>query len=324
MSKKKFLIEENDRGIRIDVFLSRQYSSVSRTKIQHLIEHGFVLQNGSCAKKSGCINLGDTVEIDEDALRRGSEIKLEAQKIDIDILYADQHLMAINKPAGLVVHPGNGRKDSTLVNALLYQGTNLSQGTSALRPGIVHRLDKETSGVMIVAKTDEAHLLLSRLFMTREMKKEYIGFCIGKKPDSCGKIEAPIGRSKQNPTLFCVRPEGKNAITDYVLLAYQNGISIVRFLPSTGRTHQIRIHSNYAGFSIVADNSYCGHRKRADTLPVLERPFAYKIFNCFHRHALHAFKISFIHPFSHEAVQFEAPLPDDFKCGLKEFNVSLS
>lgn len=317
--KKVLTVDPDSSGLRLDVFVSRNFPAVSRTKIQRCIEGGAILLNGVVAKKRIALKTGDVVEVDEDAVESANAMHVSAQDIDLDILYEDEHFVAVNKPAGMVVHPGSGNRDGTLVNALLFHLESLSAGSAEDRPGIVHRLDKDTSGVIIAAKNDEAHNALAGLFAERTIKKEYVGFCIGRHPKEEDTIDAPIGRKKNDPMRYCVRKNGKEAITDYKLLSNRSGISLLSFHPHTGRTHQIRIHCSHSGFPVVEDNLYGGDRKKILNLQPLDRTFAYKIFGYFSRHALHARRVSFIHPFNRKPMTFKAPFPEDFQQAITAF-----
>ena len=318
-SLKKLIVETVSEGARLDVFISEQYPAISRTKIQKCIEEGIILLNSTSAKKRTVLKEGDSVELDEEALKSATEIHVEPQDIPLDILYEDEYFVAVNKPAGMVVHPGSGNRDNTLVNALLFHFDSLSSGSAKERPGIVHRLDKDTSGLIIAAKNDEAHNALAALFAERNVEKEYTGFCIGRHPRDEDTIDAPIGRKKNDPIRYCVRKKGKEAVTNYKLLSHKSGISLLSFHPRTGRTHQIRIHCSHCGFPVVEDNLYGGDKKKVLNLQPLDRPFTYKIFGCFSRHALHARRIFFIHPFTREDMSLEAPFPGDFQEAVEVF-----
>jgi 23S rRNA pseudouridine1911/1915/1917 synthase len=315
----RFTVHPESSGFRLDVFLARSLPSFSRAKIQKLIEDGRVLRNGENAAKKTPVSTGDTVEIDASSVVREAGSAPPPQDIPLDILYEDEFLCAVNKPAGMVVHPGSGVAGGTLVNALLHHVKSLSAGWGAGRPGIVHRLDKDTSGVLIVAKTDETHAALGRMFAAREIHKEYIGMCAGRRPQASGNISAPLGRSRRDPVRRSVRGDGKDALTEYVLLSHHCGISVVRFLPRTGRTHQIRVHASVSGFPVVADSVYGGGRDAAARVAPLCRPFAAGIYKCFTRHALHARRISFVHPGKNVPVSITAPFPEDFKKALGLF-----
>jgi 23S rRNA pseudouridine1911/1915/1917 synthase len=322
-SLKRFTVDKEAENRRLDVFVCSQYPTISRTKIQKCIDEGRILLNNTEVKKRTMLKPGDIVEVDEEALTQASEIRLEPQNIALDILYEDDCFVVVNKPAGMVVHPGSGNLDGTLVNALLYHLESLSEGSEEDRPGIVHRLDKNTSGIIIAAKNDAAHNALADLFASRRITKEYIGFCIGGLPRDEDTITAPIGRKKNDPLRYCVRRNGKEAVTEYKLIAHNAGISLIKFHPVTGRTHQIRVHSSYSGFPVVEDPLYGGGRSKVLQLQPLDRPFAYSVFKCFSRHALHARSISFTHPFTGENVSFEAPLPEDFRRAVELFGVEI-
>lgn len=321
-SRKKIQVNPENSGIRLDLFLSKVFPDISRTKLQQVIEDGEVFLNAKKAKKRDIVQIGNIVEIDEKKLILSEKSELIPQNIDLDILYEDEHFIAVNKAAGMIVHPGNGNRDNTLVNALLFHFSSLSAGSEPDRPGIVHRLDKNTSGVLMVAKSDSAHMALAYLFAQRTIQKTYVGICVGTYPKQHDRIEGPIGRRRNDPLRFFVRDKGKEAVTEYELITHKDGVSVVRFFPRTGRTHQIRVHSSYAGFPIVADTLYGGSKKSVLKLEPLARPFAYKVFACFDRHALHARMISFVHPFSKKEITITAPFPQDFVEAMKLFEKS--
>ncbi len=323
-STKKVIVGGEHEGCRVDVFIATYFPEVSRTKIQKHIEKGEIFVNDIPAKKSDLLKVGDVVEIEDTWNTSIEPVHVVPQDIDLDILYEDEYFVAVNKPAGMVVHPGSGNPDGTLVNALLFHLDSLSKGGARERPGIVHRLDKGTSGMLIAAKNDEAHNALADLFAKRSIKKEYIGICIGKRPRDFGRIDAPVARSKNNPVMWCVKKNGKEAVTDYKLLSYHSGISLMSLKPLTGRTHQIRIHCSYLGLPIVGDSVYGGVRKKTMHIQPLDRAFAYKIFKYFSRPALHARRISFIHPFTNKHISFEAPFPEDFRQAIDAFGNKIS
>lgn len=313
------IVGPESSGVRLDVFLSQSLASVSRAKVQRIIENGRVLLNGRIAVKKTLLDTGDTVDIDLAALPNDGPSIPVPQDIPLDILYEDEVLCAVNKPAGMVVHPGSGVREGTLVNALLHHVKSLSAGWEAGRPGIVHRLDKDTSGVVLAAKTDEAHAALGRMFAQREIRKEYVGICAGRRPAAEGSMRESLGRSRRNPVKRSVRSDGKDALTEYRLAAHHCGISVVQFFPRTGRTHQIRVHASAAGFSIVADRMYGGGVDAASRVPPLCRPFAASICKCFARQALHARRISFVHPTKGVELSIAAPFPEDFTKALGLF-----
>ena len=306
-------------GERLDIFLAHAIDHVSRSKIQDLVEKGRVSLNGRVAIKKTVLREGDEIDVSGGGASPSSDAGPQAQNIPLEILYEDESLLAINKPAGMVVHPGNGVPDGTLVNALLHHVKHLSAGWEASRPGIVHRLDKDTSGIVLVAKNDVAHTELGRMFAEREVHKQYVGICIGRRPGESGTISEALGRSKRDPVKRAVREDGKDAVTDYELLAHHCSVSVVRFLPRTGRTHQIRVHASSSGFPVLADAVYGGGKDTFNKIAPMCRPFCLTIYNCFNRHALHARSISFAHPASKKEIRLSAPFPKDFNLALALF-----
>ncbi|MDR2692880.1 MAG: RluA family pseudouridine synthase [Chitinispirillales bacterium] len=314
-------IVNNDRnGRRLDVFLADAVGGSSRSCIQKIIADGRVSVNGKpVVKKNADVVTGDVVAVDDRALTQARpycDIAPLPQDIPLNILYEDNHIAVINKPSGLVVHPGRGNADGTVVNALLHRfGANVSSGSEGYRPGIVHRLDKDTSGALIVAKTDAAHTAFAELFMSRAINKVYTGFCVGARPLEHGVIDLPLAASRRERVKRIVdEHNGKPAVTEYRLKKFICGIALMEFTLHTGRTHQIRVHCGHKGFPIVGDDLYGGTREAALKIPPMERPFAYSVFKRFERHALHALSLSFTHPLTGENVQVTAPYPEDF-CG---------
>lgn len=294
-----FIVEQKNSD-RIDSFLAKRYQKYSRSYFQELIEEAHVLLNGKPSKKRAIPTIGDRIEVH---FKKRPGPDLTPQKIALDIIYEDAYLIAINKPANMVVHPAPGNWSNTFVNALLHH-CDLPE-TSETRPGIVHRLDKETSGVLIAAKTEEAHQLLTELFAKREMEKEYIAIAIGKVPSRTVDVplkRCPIHRKK----IIVCEQEGKQATTHIELLGFNGQLSKVRLLPTTGRTHQIRVHLKHLGNPVLGDKLY-GKSS-------LNERFGAE------RHYLHARKLSFTHPFTGKRLELEAPIPKDmeemFLCGF--------
>jgi 23S rRNA pseudouridine1911/1915/1917 synthase len=278
---------------RLDRLLSQQYPAYSRTYFQYLIEQGFVLINGLPVKKKDKPKLGDEIEI---CFQLTPEISLKPENIPLDILYEDEHLLAINKPAGMVTHPAPGHYTGTFVHALLYHCKTLPMGDS-LRPGIVHRLDKETSGVLLAAKTSQAHQKLVEMFCERKLDKSYLAICVGTPGN--GIIEAPIKRHPTKRKEMCVDPTGKPATSITNVLAFDGKLSLVEVKLITGRTHQIRVHLKHKGAPILGD-------------PVYGSPAWNKQYDT-PRQMLHAYRLSFSHPITGERINLKAPLTKDFK-----------
>lgn len=242
---------------------------------------------------------------------------LEAEDIPLDILYEDDHIIVLNKPSGLVTHPGSGVTSGTLVNGLMGRYEPLSQRNDVLRPGIVHRLDKDTSGVMVVARSDASHVNLARQFERREVGKKYLALIWGTPPET-GRVEANLVRDPRNRFIFRTsRTRGRLAVTAFTVQEYFHGFALLEVRPHTGRTHQIRVHLAHLGYPIFGDRSYQGVRAAASIAPEL-RDIARRLRRHISRQALHAAELSFAHPATKERVSFEAPLPEDFRGALKE------
>ncbi len=240
--------------------------------------------------------------------------KLMAEKIPLDIVYEDEYLLVLNKPAGLVIHPGAGNRNGTLVNGLLYHCQTLSTVNGTLRPGIVHRLDKNTSGLLVVAKTDQTHLNLSRQFESRDIVRTYQAVVWGDFKTAEGKIESFIDRSrKDRQKMAVVKNHGKYALTMYRVLISFKYFSFVELTLKTGRTHQIRVHLNHIHHPVFGDPEYNGRQGQLSRLPTSVRDFAIALLKKINRQALHARKLSFIHPQLQERVNFETSLPSDIQ-----------
>jgi 23S rRNA pseudouridine1911/1915/1917 synthase len=311
-----FSVTPSSAGLRLDVFLSRAVPDISRSRIQKLIAGGSVSVNGKAVQKKYALSTGDEVRLEIKELPECEDAPAP-QDIPLSVLYEDRYYAAVDKPAGLVVHPGCGNRSGTLVNALLYHcGKGLSEGSDTGRPGIVHRLDKDTSGVIVVAKTNAAHAALAAAFALRAVKKKYVAFCIGRPRTPEGVIDMPLGRSRSDRKKRAPVASGKSSSTAYRVLEYRSGIALVELSPRTGRTHQIRVHCAASGFPVVADTLYGGGKERLKNITPSDRPFAASVLNCFSRQALHAAEITFTHPFLKKEMTVHAPLPLDFRNAL--------
>lgn len=270
---------------RIDSWLS-QFTGRSRAFVQASIRRGDIKINGRVAKSSATVQAGDEIEY----LLSEVPLELVATNIPLNILFEDDDILVINKPAGLTVHPGAGNRDNTLVNALLHYGKSLSSGSQFERPGIVHRLDKDTSGVLIVAKHNEAHNILAKAFADRRIEKIYLGLVAGTLTPDEGLIDAPVARHSSNYKKFVVDAErGKEARTGYKVRRVANDKSLIEFHLFTGRTHQIRVHMAHLGHPLIGDSLY--GRKGGK------------------RQLLHAYSIAFDHPRTGQRIKFVAPEP---------------
>jgi len=277
--------------IRLDKFLSEN-TDYSRSLIAKMIDNELILVNNMLAKVSYKVKENDEIEILGDL---NVEQNIEPVKMNLDIIFEDEHLMVINKPSGLVVHPGSGNYDNTLVNGLLYYTKNLSDINSNIRPGIVHRLDKDTSGLMVVAKTNKAHELLAEGFKNKTIKREYIALIDGVFKHNKAIIDAPIGRDPKNrQRMTVINENSKDAITNLTVLKRFKEHTLINLLLETGRTHQIRVHLNYIGYPVHNDPLYGINSKNTTDFAQF----------------LHSYKLAFIHPITNEPLQFEIPLPE--------------
>lgn len=283
---------DND-GIRIDIYLLDKLD-ISRNKIQKLINDNNILVNGKSVKASYIVRVDDLIECD---FEYKEKIDILPEDIPLDIVYEDDDLLVVNKPSGMVVHPAVGNYSHTLVNALMYHCNNLSQVNGVIRPGIVHRIDADTSGLLLVAKNDMAHVDLAKQISEKSVKREYITLVDGVIKEDTATIDAPIGRDVKNRKKMCVTADNsKDAITNIrVIERYKNSTLITCSL-LTGRTHQIRVHMNYIGHSVINDPVY-GSKKLIDPL---------------FGQMLHARKIGFVHPRTHEYMEFSCEPPEKF------------
>ena len=299
---------------RLDRFLAARLEGLSRTRIQSLIKAGMVRVDGATVCKARePLAGGERVQVALPAPERPAH--LVPEDIPLDILYEDEQIIVLDKPAGLVTHPGSGVRRGTLVNGLVARFEGLSECNGRLRPGIVHRLDKDTSGVMVVARTDAAHLNLARQFERRAVRKTYLALVWGSPPES-GQVEANLVRDPHNRLAFrASKFSGRPAATAYKALEHFQGFTLLEVRPRTGRTHQIRVHLAHLGYPIFGDRLYRGVRPAASTAPQL-RDVAARLRGVLHRQALHAFRLTFAHPATKELMSFQASLPDYFRAAL--------
>lgn len=292
----KIIVDKSD--IRLDKYLSEN-TEYSRELISKMIKNGFITLNDEIKKGGYKVRIGDEIEID-DSFKIDTDILPE--KMDLDIVYEDDDIILINKPSGLVVHPGNGNYEHTLVNGLMAYTKNLSDVNGLGRVGIVHRIDKDTSGLMLVAKSNKAHEVLAQEFKNHTIKRTYIALLEGRVPYDNATVDAPIKRDSKNFNKMGVFEGGKNAITHLNVIKRYNKYTLVKLNLETGRTHQIRVHMAYIGFPIYNDPVY--NKKDATS------------FGQF----LHSAKIEFNHPISKKALSFEVPLPKEFNDFLEQLD----
>ena len=307
-----FTVDQSLPGERLDVFLRRQFPAVSRGAMQRLIEQGHIRVNGKAVKPKHSPRAGESVEVHWPEARPA---EAQPEEIPLDILFEDQSLLVVNKPAGLVVHPAAGHEEHTLVNALLHHCKGSLSGIGGVaRPGIVHRLDKETSGCLVVAKNDETHIALSEQFAGRVVKKVYHAIVCGEVARETGEIHAAIARHPTHRKRMAVHDDsdGRAAHTTYRVLEKLKCATLVEVQIHTGRTHQIRVHFQHLGHPVVGDETYGAQKnKRLKELANYAAP----------RVLLHAKELTFIHPRTQKPLKFSAPLPDDFKHALKLLRV---
>ena len=301
MDDNVFIVTAEESGERVDALLARHLEGTSRSAVQRLIESGAVLLGGQPVKKNLAVTAGDEFLV---MLPELAEIPLVPQDIPLDVVYEDDCLIVVNKPRGLVVHPAPGHPDGTLVNALLYHcGDSLSGIGGEKRPGIVHRIDKDTSGLLIAAKNDFAHLALSAQLADHTLRREYEAVVRGRLREDSGTIDAPIGRHPTDRKRMAVTSKGsRSAVTHWEVLARYRGYTQLRCRLETGRTHQIRVHMAYIGHPLLGDRTYGA--------PSPDKGLEGQ--------CLHARRLRFIHPSSGRLVELETPLPDYFEDVLKK------
>lgn len=304
--RRKILVTDDETGTRLDVFLSRQYDPVTRSRIKRMIDEGLVGVNGEHAKPAARLKAGDIVVVVKVEPRDAAVVP---EDIPLAIMYEDSSILIVDKSAGMVVHPAAGNYSGTLVNALLFHCDGLSGIGGVKRPGIVHRLDKHTSGLMVVAKTDEAHNGLSRQFKGHSVKKIYRALVHGDIEGDRGIIEMPIGRDPKDRKKMSPRSRrGKPALTAWTVARRFGGVTLLDVRIKTGRTHQIRVHLSARGYPLIGDDVYGNSRKKVRALQ--DRALR-EVLLRMKRQALHASVLGFYHPVSNAYMEFNAPLPAD-------------
>lgn len=295
MNKEEYKINEDLVGIRLDKAISMKDKELSRVAVQRLIDEENILVNGKKTKSSYKLNLDDIVTIIK---KEAKETEIKPQDIPLDIVYEDNDILVVNKQKGLVVHPGNGNPDGTLVNAIMnHCKESLSGIGGEVRPGIVHRLDKDTSGILIIAKNDKAHINISEQIKNHEVKKTYIALVRGIVRENMATIDMPIARSNKDRTKMAVSKNGKNAITHIKVLERFKGFTLLEVNIETGRTHQIRVHLSEIGYPIVGDYVYSNGKNPFNVVGQM----------------LHSMRIEFKHPVTNKQMKLEAELPEYFE-----------
>lgn len=292
---KEYIINSETENERLDKVIAILDQELSRSMIQKMLDEGKILVNGKQEKASYKTKLDDTILVEEVIAK---EIELKAQDIPIEVIYEDSDIIVVNKPKGMVVHPANGNPDGTLVNAIMNICKDSLSGIGGqIRPGIVHRIDKDTSGLLIIAKNDKAHINLSEQIKNREIIKKYVALVRGVIKENNATIDMPIGRSDKDRKKMAVRKDGKNAVTHFDVIRRYNGYTYLNIKIDTGRTHQIRVHLAEIGYPIVGDCVYSNGRN----------PFGVE------GQMLHAKSLEFKHPITGEILKLEAPLPEYFE-----------
>ena len=306
----RIVVPPGEHRKRLDVYLTHRIENATRSKVQNGIKGGMVLVNGKVVKSSYLLNPSDIIDI---TFPRPPRPDALAEDIPLTIVYEDEALLIINKPAGMVTHPAHGNYTGTLVNALLHYCNHLSTLNTEMRPGIVHRLDKDTSGLMVVAKNDHVHAFLAKQFARRTIDREYWALVWGRFKKTKGTIEANLGRSKRDRKKVAVMEDGRSAITEYEVLKEFEFLSLVRLHLKTGRTHQIRVHLAHIGHPVFGDPTYGGRNIEWGGLQRKKCQQAGNLLKIIQRQALHAKTIGFVHPITKETVIFDSELPNDMQ-----------
>ena len=297
---EKVVVEENTQKKRIDSYIVDKNINLSRTAIKRLLDEGKILVNGKKQKPSYKPEVGDIITIE---IMKPKEVELKPQDIPIDIIYEDKDIIVVNKPKGMVVHPANGNPDGTLVNAILAKCKDSLSGIGGeIRPGIVHRLDKDTSGLLIIAKNDKAHINMSKQIQDRKVIKKYIALVKGVIGENTATIDMPVARSTKDRKKMAVDPKGKEAITHYKVLQRYDKYTLLEIKIDTGRTHQISVHMSYTGHPVVGAMQYSNGKNEFGIQGQM----------------LHSKYLEFDHPITGKRLKLEAPLPEYFEQVLKE------
>ncbi len=323
----RFVADKGQTLLRVDKFLVARIEKSSRNRIQQAAEAGCIIVNGKAVKSNYRVKPFDIVSVVMDRPRY--ELEIIAEDIPLDIVYEDPHLLVVNKPAGLVVHPGHGNYHGTLVNALAYHfKDNPDYDVNDPRMGLVHRIDKDTSGLLVIAKTPDAKTSLGKQFFNKTTKREYVAVVWGAPNPPSGRIEGNIGRSLKDRLQMAVFPNGdygKHAVTHYETIENLGYVSVVKCRLETGRTHQIRVHMKHIGHRLLCDARYGGDEILRGTTTAKYKQFVNNCFNICPRQALHARTLGFIHPETGEEMFFSAPIPQDMTTMIYKWrNYSIS
>jgi len=317
--RRRIVVAAKQSKIRLDLYLTHQIEHATRSKVQKAIEDGLVLVDGKPVKASHSVSPHEIIDI---TFPRPPRSSAQPEDIPLNIVFEDDALLIVNKSPGMVTHPAYGNYSGTLVNALLHRCNRLSGVNTEMRPGIIHRLDKDTSGLMVVAKTDSAHHFIARQFSKRTIEREYWAIVWGSFKQQRGIIEANVGRSKKDRKKVTVTETGKHAVTEYEVIEKLDYLSIIRLKLRTGRTHQIRVHLSHVGHPVFGDPTYGGRSEAWGGLRGKKSQQAVNLLKMMNRQALHAKTIGFIHPVSKEFVRYDSNLPDDMQEIIESFTAS--
>ncbi len=306
----KIVVPEQQSSERLDIFLSNRIAKISRSKIKQLIETGNVTINRVYKKPRYLVRPGEIIEI---TFPKPQPLNLEPENIPISIIFEDESLLVVNKEPGMVVHPGHGNRSGTLVHALLGHCFSLSKGSEPFRPGIVHRIDKDTSGLLVIAKKEEIHRNLSEQFKEKSVLREYIAVVWGRIKKREGTINTLLSRSNRDRRKFGVKPQGKRAVTTYKVKERFKLATLISLTLQTGRTHQIRVHCSHIGHPVFGDQMYGGRGASLGGLSQNDTKQAKELLKIMPRQALHAKSLGFIHPLTGEELFFDSELPKDMQ-----------
>ncbi len=317
----EIIVPAGKKKERLDTFLAGHVQNATRSKVQRAIAGGAVLVNGKPARASHRVAPGEVIHV---TLPKPPPQEAAPENIPLDIIYEDDRVLVVNKPAGMVTHPAYGHYSGTLVNALLYHCNSLSAVNEGMRPGIVHRLDKDTSGLLVIAKDDDAHAKLAAQFAGRSLSREYQAIVWGLFRERHGVIEAPLGRSRSDRKRVAVTGDGKHALTEYTVLRQYPFLSLLSLKLHTGRTHQIRVHLAHVHHPVFGDPTYNGRRIAWGTGSAAQKTEVQQLLRLMPRQALHARTLEFVHPSTGKTVRFDSPLPADMQAVLQTLEKPLT
>jgi 23S rRNA pseudouridine1911/1915/1917 synthase len=316
MTRKQLVVPETVTAARLDKYLGDLPDmGISRTRLQKLISDGLVTVDGQVVATKHLLQGGETIEI---LLPAPEETLIVGENLPLEVVFEDEYLAVVNKPAGMVTHPAVGNRSGTLVNALIHRFGRLASQGGKDRPGIVHRLDKDTSGLLVIARTDEAYQALQKAIQAREVQRTYLALICGHMREEEGTINLPMGRSRRDRTKMAVDGAGsREAVTEYRLIRRFKTYDLLNVVLGTGRTHQIRVHFSHLGRPIFGDPEYGGREKWYRSMFGPDRPLGRKLLEIMQRQALHASRLEFAHPITGEPLVFEVEMPEDFRLLLE-------